>query len=65
MKDNVRAKNIEIRVIKWERVWNDYRKGRKWERESGREQRIILATTAIWVVEESRAANATKEKTRS
>ena len=65
MKDNVRTKNIEIKVIKWERVWNDYRKGRKWERGSGREQRIILATTAIWVVEESRAANATKEKTRS
>ena len=65
MKDNVRAKNIEIRVIKWERDWNDYRKGRKWERESGREQRIILATIAIWVVEESQATNTTKEKTRS
>ena len=23
MRDTVRTKNVEMRVIKWERVWND------------------------------------------
>ena len=43
MRDKVRTKNIEMRVIKWERVWNDDKeeeKNRKSKRE--REAKIII-----------------------
>ena len=36
MRDKVRIKNAEMRVIKWDRVWND-------ERE--RESRIVVPLT--------------------
>ena len=40
MKDKVRIKNAEMRVIKWDRVWNDER-----ERERERESRIVVPLT--------------------
>ena len=43
-KKKVRIENVEMRVIKWEKIWNDYRKkinGER-EREREREQRMIL-----------------------
>ena len=48
MRDTVRTKNVEMRVIKWERVWNDDKeeeKNRKSKRE--REARIILPMVKI------------------
>ena len=48
MRDKVRTKNIEMRVIKWERVWNNDKeeeKNRKSKRE--REARIILPMVKI------------------
>ena len=38
MRDKVRIKNAEMRVIKWDRVWND-------ERERERESRIVVPLT--------------------
>ena len=32
-KKKVRIENVEMRVIKWEKIWNDYRKMKNGERE--------------------------------
>ena len=35
-KKKVRIENVEMRVIKWEKIWNDYRKKINRERERER-----------------------------
>ena len=43
----MRIENVKMRVIKWERVWNDKRE-REREREREMEQRIIHVAIANW-----------------
>ena len=51
----MKIENVEMGVIKWERVWNDDReKNGEREREREREKLMILVTTANQIVEESK-----------
>ena len=40
-----RIENAKMRLIKWEKIWNDYRKWKNGEREREREQQMILTMT--------------------
>ena len=57
MKDKMRKNYVEIRIIKWERIWNDER-----EREREREREIIFATTTSQVTKESKIIVIAKPK---
>ena len=51
----MKIENVEMGVIKWERVWNDDReKNGEREREREREKLMILVTTANQIAEESK-----------
>ena len=53
----MKIENVEMGVIKWERVWNDDREKngeREREREREREKLMILVTTANQIAEESK-----------
>ena len=63
MKDKMKTKNYDMRVLKWNRVWNDDRK-RKIERERQSNGWYIPAGCCDCdrVIEESRATNIAKKK---
>ena len=43
----VRTKNVETRVIKWEKIWNNYRK-----RKNGERERESNALYLLWLLPE-------------
>ena len=54
-KKKVRIENVEMRVIKWEKIWNDYRKKINGERERERESNA-------WSLQEKRATAAVQNR---
>ena len=60
MRNKMGIKNVEMIIIKWERVWNDER-----EREREREQVKIHAETLSQATEESRASGVADENLQS
>ena len=56
MRNKMRIENVEMMIIKWERVWNDER-----EREREREREKIHAETLSQATEERRASGVADE----
>ena len=57
------TENAQMKVIKWERIWNDNREKKKYEeRERERERERIFATTISWVAMESKIVAILKPK---
>ena len=51
----MRIENAKMRVLKWERVWNDDREEKNWESE--REQWMIYAVIVSQAVEDTHGHN--------